>query len=447
MFFASKISLIAVVVFYSNLVVGWQSITSYVDLARTFFEIMALWGFVNYWKKGEKKWLIESGVMLGLAVSTKLLAVGSLFIFSVLIIIHSSLYAKGPPRRSPFGHLRGVKNPKNLFIGLFVYWVICLLIPLPWFVFSYINTGNPIYPLFTDIYKVNFDIGLLNPLRFASETWNVFTSAADPISPIYIIFLPLLLLFLLRHSGKRSQVPSGTWRSASRISMAQRDSGQARMTRLQMIALYSFLAIVVWYLTPRTGGGRFILPYLPAFSIVVAGVIEQLRSPRRSHGFSASWRIQPATIRGDSTWNLCVGLVVLISIISIFYRGIANSKYIPFIIGNQSKDQFLSSNLNFSFGDFYDTDDYFKKHIKPKDTVLLYGFHNLYYVDFPFIDSSWAKKGDEFIYIALQNAPSADATSDVADGLPKRFKDWEFVYINPKTNVRLYSKGGIRWAY
>ena len=38
------------------------------------------------------------------------------------------------------------------------------------------------------------------------------------------------LMLRIRHSGKRSQVPSGTWRSASRISNVVRDSGQARMT-------------------------------------------------------------------------------------------------------------------------------------------------------------------------------------------------------------------------
>ena len=50
LFFSLKISLIAVVIFYSNLVVGWQSITAYVDLARTFFEIMALWAFAKFVK-------------------------------------------------------------------------------------------------------------------------------------------------------------------------------------------------------------------------------------------------------------------------------------------------------------------------------------------------------------------------------------------------------------
>ena len=106
-FFSSKASLIGVVIFYSNLVVGWQSITAYVDLARTFFELLALWGFIKLYKSGEKKWLVESAVMLGLAISTKLLALGSLLIFSLLIIFY-------------FLHVK--KNLNNLFIGLFVYW-------------------------------------------------------------------------------------------------------------------------------------------------------------------------------------------------------------------------------------------------------------------------------------------------------------------------------------
>jgi len=49
-FFNPVISWIAVVVFYSNLVVGWESITAYIDLTRTFFEILALWGFINWWE-------------------------------------------------------------------------------------------------------------------------------------------------------------------------------------------------------------------------------------------------------------------------------------------------------------------------------------------------------------------------------------------------------------
>ena len=371
--FDRKLSIIAVIIFYSNLVVGWQSITAYVDLARTFFEIIALWGFINFLEGENKKWLIVSAVMIGLATSVKILALGSLFIFLTLIIY--------------FGILNHHK-PRKIVNQISIFLLFSLLIPFPWFIFSFLNTGNPFYPLFTNIYPVSFSLNLLNPFNFLTELWSLLIRSADPVSPLYLIFLPLIAVYFIKFS-KTSK----------------------------FIGLYSMLAVLVWYFTPRTGGGRFILPYLPAFSILVVQVIAIFEK-------KVEFR------------RLFLVLVVGISLSSIIYREVANAKFIPVILGRESKNQFLSNHLNFSFGDFYDTDGYFKKNITSKDTVLLYGFHNLYYVDFPFVDSSWVKKGNKFNYIATQNSD-----------LPKRFSNWDLVYYNSKTHVNLYSLGGIKWVY
>ena len=372
-FFDRKLSIIAVIIFYSNLVVGWQSTTAYIDLARTFFEIMALWGFINFLQNKNKKWLVESAVMLGLAISTKLLAFGSLLIFTILICY---FFAKAK------------KKTSYIITNILVYLCISLLIPLPWFVFSFVHTGNPFYPLFTGIYPVSFSLGLLNPLTFLKEVLNLLIRSADPISPLYLIFLPLIVIYFRKFPKT-----------------------------LKFIGLYCLFAILVWYFTPRTGGGRFILPYLPAFSILVVWVIKTFENKKEFK-------------------YLFMSLVILISLTSITYRGVANAKFVPVIFGKESKSHFLSNHLNFSFGDFYDTDGYFKKNITSKSTVLLYGFHNLYYVNFPFIDSSWVKKGDVLNYIAAQNSD-----------LPKRFSNWDLIYYNPKTRVSLYSLGGLKWTY
>ncbi len=352
-FLSKTYSFLVLALFYSNLVAGWMSITAYVDLTRTFFEVMALWGLVEWFEKKKKKWLILSAVMLGLAVSAKLLALGSLLIFSILIIIFT----------------RKITN-------IFIYSFFALLIPLPWFIFSYIHTGSPIYPFFSNIYPVKVNFSLFNPLTLS-----------DPISPLYIIFLPLIIFFYKR-VGKASKV----------------------------VFLYSFLAIIVFYLSPQTGGGRFVLPYLPAFSLIAVVVINKIRKVKLRY--------------------VLISSIIFFGLFSIVYRGAANLKYIPAILGKESKSQFLSRYLNFSFGDFYDIDGYFEKKIKMNDKVLLYGFHNLYYINFPFIDSSFVKKGDLFNYIAVQK-----------DSLPKRFKFWKLIYYNNKTNVKLYSLGGIKWTY
>ena len=352
-FLSKTYSLLALVLFYSNLIVGWISISAYIDLARTFFEIMALWGFVNWIEKKEKKWLIISAILLGLAISTKLLALGSLLIFAILIVIFT----------------RKINN-------ILIYCFCALIIPLPWFIFSYIYTGNPVYPFFTSIYPVKFTLDLINPL-----------SLSDPISSLYVIFLPITIFIY------------------KKLKLS-----------FKIISLYSFLAIIAWYLTPQTGGGRFILPYLPAFSLMTLVIINMIK------------RI--------ALRSIFIGLIVALALFSIIYRGAANSRHIPVILGRESKSQFLTKYLNFSFGDFYDTDGYFADKIKKEDQVLLYGIHNLYYINFPFIDSSYIKKGDVFNYIAVQGS-----------NFPYRFRFWNLIYYNDKTNIRLYSLGGLRWTY
>ena len=376
-FLNATFSILAVLILYSNLVIGWESITAYNDLSRTFFEIMAFWGFLYWWRKKKTKWLIMSAVMLGLAISTKLLALQSLIIFAVLIVFkyrHDIL-----------------NNYKNIIKNLAVFISFSILIPSPWFILALIDTGNPAYPIFSPIFnEINekvFGISLFNPITIINTYWGVLTKASDPISPIYIIFLPIILLKIKKADSY-----------------------------IKLITLYSVMSFVLWYFTSKVEGSRLLITYLPLVSILVAAILRK--------------------IKNKILLSYLIVLIIMISVSSIGYRGLANLKYVPVILGQQTKSDFLKENLNFSFGDFYDTDGYFKKNVKSSDMILLYGFHNLYYVNFPFIDSSWVKKGDTFNYIAVQN-------SDI----PKRFLDWDLVYSNPTTKVMLYSKGDIKWVY
>lgn len=370
-FFPQNFSLIAVIIFYSNLVVGWESITAYIDLARTFFELMALWGFLNWFDKKNNRWLIISGVMLGFSAAAKSIALESIPIFLLLFLFLNPL------------NKRVIKR----IIDFSIFFIVSLIASAPWFVFSFLNTHNPFYPFFDKTTGVGVNFALPNPLNFVSDFLNLFMYSSDPISPIYLIIIPLTLLFL-KSTG----------------------------IKMRIIFFYTLFALVLWYLTPRIGGGRFILPYLPAFSILAAFTIYKLKT--------------------HAIQYFLIGIVIVISLTSISYRLLANRKYLPVILGQESKTKFLTNNLNFSFGDFYDVDGYFQKNIKNSDNVLLFGFHNLYYVDFPFLDSSWVKKGDTFNYIAVQNS-----------SLPSRFSDWKEIYYNRLTKVKLYSKEGKEWVY
>lgn len=365
-FLNPTLSIFAVAIFYSNLVVGWESISAYIDLGRTFFAILSFLAFFTWFETKQTTWIITTAIMLGLGITAKFLAVADLGIFIPVII------------------WMDWRNIQKLFINLFVFIFVAVVIPMPWWIFSYLQTGNPFYPFFTTLYPFahNFSV---SPVQFITTIWVEFTHSVDPINPMYIAFLPFLFLFKKWDMKK------------------------------VVLGVMGILSIVVWYVSPQTGGGRFLLPYLPVLSILVVFVYQ-----------SFGKRLQKIFI-----------IMLFVSLFSsIFYRGIANAKFVPVILGKETKAAFLTQHLNFSFGDWYDIDGHMARTIKPTDTVLLYGYHNLYYVDFPYIHYTWVKTGDSFNYIATDGS-----------ALPRRFENWQLVYQNPITHLHLYRDGGKVWTY
>ena len=314
-------SMLAVVILSSNLVFGWQSTSAYIDLARTFFEIMALYMFT-------RNKIYKSAIMLGLAASTKLLAFESLPIFWLLIWIKT-------------------KSLKYIIH----YSLFMLLVISPWLLRSYITTGNPVYPFFTPLYTdTQISLDPHNLLK-------LLTHAADPIHPIYLLTL-LLIPFL-----------------------------KIKNYKLKIITVYSLLSLILWILTPNTGGGRFILPYLPALSVVSASVV--------------------------SKTNILTLFIILYSLFSVSYRFAANLKYL------QLKEEILKQELAFDFGDYYDFDHFFK----PSHKVLPIGINNLYY-----IDARIALPNEQFDYILVRG------------NLPPEYQNWKLVSTNGITKSAIYER-------
>jgi len=149
------------------------------------------------------------------------------------------------------------------------------------------------------------------------------------------------------------------------------------------------------------------MPYLPVFYVLAAVTLNKLYKNKIMRNFLLI--------------SMC-----LIALITILYRLAANVKYLPVILGWETRDVFLAKNLNYEFGDFYDVDGYFKTHIKSSDKVLTSGIHNLYYIDFPFVDISWYKKGDFVNYLLVRGQT------------PTGFNLSHLVYENQTTHVKLY---------
>lgn len=180
-YFSEKLSFFAVLIFYGSLVVAWESTVAYIDLIRTFFELMSVWGIINYFETKDRKWILESAVMMGLAISTKMIALTSLPIFIIFFLIFEK------------DKILGIKN-SLLFV------LVALLVSSPWFIFAFLNTSNSLYPLFTQYYPSGVGIEILNFRYLIESFYNLFFNLDDPISPIYIIVLPLFFIYFKKIS-------------------------------------------------------------------------------------------------------------------------------------------------------------------------------------------------------------------------------------------------------
>lgn len=367
--FSSKMSIIACVIFYSNLAVGWESITAFVDLARVFFELLAVFSILNLSKTKEMKWVASAGLMIGFAAATKLLSVVSVFLLLILI---------------NYIVIKDFKNIKNIFFSNAIFLTSVFIVLFPWLLFSYLNTGNPFFPLMSNLLKtIPINLGVVS---FMGYIWNLFLLSNDPISPIYIITLPLIP-FLFKKLNVESKI----------------------------LLIYSVGGIILSYLIPYNDTARYTLPYLAALSVFQLYVLD--------------------IYKGKFTGKVVIGLVLVFSLLSISYRAAANVKFIPVILGIEPKNEFLSKNLNFSFGDFYDVDGNIQK-IVEKNKVLIYGVHNLFYTDFDYVHESWVKPGDRVDYVLVQNGE-----------IPKKFSNSKIVYENALTHVKLYSNKKGAWTY
>jgi len=368
-YFSESWAILVPVIFYSSLVVGWESFSGYIDLARTFFTIIAAYSFVNWNESGEKKYFYYSAIFVGFSVATKLLSFPDLAAYTVLLLF------LGKNSHNLAGRVKNITT----------FIVLALTPVLPYFLFSFIHTGSPVYPLFTN-YPVPGYFEIFNPLFFITSVWQTFANASDLINPIFLAVLPFVIIY-----------------------------SKKLLKEIPIVFLLATSGFVAWYITPQSGGGRYILAYLPIFSIVSIYIIRNL---------SRNWQ------------KIFIAFIVFVAAVSILYRTSANAKFLPLFFHKETMGVFMSKNLQYNLGDFYDIDGYFARKIKPTDKVLLFGFHNLYYVDFPFIDSSWVNKNDLFNFVAVQG-----------NGLPDRFKNWDLVYYNNTTLVRLYSLKGAMWRY
>ena len=126
---------VGALLFMSVPIVVWEAGVAYADLSTGMFVLLAVYAVLNWEQAGERGWLAVAGVMCGFALGTKMLA--------VVPVAAICLWALWAGRSKGWG--TGLKCAA--LAGLFAAFI-----GAPWYVKTWLYTGNPVYPFFFNVF-------------------------------------------------------------------------------------------------------------------------------------------------------------------------------------------------------------------------------------------------------------------------------------------------------
>ena len=197
-----RIGLFAIILFFGSPLTMDMPFSGLVDLPFLVYCTLAVAYFLESKSKIDLRKTVLIGILIGLASATKHL--GILFLIAFVPILFIYLCIKYKSFWKPF-----------VFAWLIVF--IALIVPMPWYLRSWIATGDPMFPFLKDLFNlVNATRGSFSIDSFAHTTYPktvtgflgylwyltfVYTDLRPwfwAINPAYLAFLPvaIILLFL-----------------------------------------------------------------------------------------------------------------------------------------------------------------------------------------------------------------------------------------------------------
>lgn len=161
----TKISLAVVTLVSTFQVISWQSSSFYVDAAKAFWEVLAIYFVVKSIDVHKTKNLIFSALAFSASLATKLF---SIFLYPVYAII---LKISLPKNKKQFW-------PLSFFLSL------TLLFPIHFYINTYLKTGNPFYSFSLHLEKLSEIGGYSNFLSYFLNR-----TATLIFSPLKLIFV------------------------------------------------------------------------------------------------------------------------------------------------------------------------------------------------------------------------------------------------------------------
>lgn len=339
-----KAALLAAIAFAGIPMVLWEATTAYVDLATALYSVLCVFLLFNYFDTNGRRFLVGSAIAAGFAASTKM--TGLALIPLIIIWLIADRYTV---------HKKVELKRALMFAG------IAALVCSPWYIKSFLYTGNPVYPFFYSIFgglnwtasmaksysalQGKFGVGhdfasfvfLPYDLTFYSERF--YDTVGLYVGPILLIALPVLCF--------------------------------AKYSSRKMIGLLGFLLaqLIIWF--KLTQQSRYLITDFAVISALIASVLY----------LDARFKI--------ARFAFTIAFV-FIAFFGIYTLTPAIKSSIPVVLGTESQDQYLSRTL-----DIYNCENYINTNLSQNAKIALYGDTRGFYLNREYI---WADPGHNTIF-------------------------------------------------
>jgi hypothetical protein len=136
-YFSAKVGILAAAAFCCTPFFGSISVRTFVDIATGFYAFLGLYAFLKYVNIDDYKWLMLGCITSGISAATKHSGVIPFVVLSIAIAIVEIKRRK-----------LTIKSIQRIILCYLVF----ILVPMPWYIKSFINTGNPTVIYFTHFF-------------------------------------------------------------------------------------------------------------------------------------------------------------------------------------------------------------------------------------------------------------------------------------------------------
>lgn len=357
--FGRNWGLLGFLIFFSTPVVVRLSTAAYVDLGMVFFSTASILAWIKWQDEDyrDTKWFIISAVCMGLAVGSKYNALIAWFFLNLMVVFYYSRDTKEGLKAVKFG---------------VVFFLVTLLIASPWFIKNYIQTGNPIYPLLNNIFKLLHQTGEASSgiAAAANGSWSssIFQRREIMFGEKFweILFIPVRIFFQGKDSSPQyfDGVLNPIFIVMLPFAFLKNEFGRDRLFFLLFSGFFLLMACFLTIIRIR-----YILPMIPFLTILSVMGIRNL--------IEWTQRLSPPGCR--------IGIIIISSITVVLVA--FNMSYLKdyfcivkparYVFHRETKDEFLTRNVG-----YYPAVKYINKNL-PDDSNIFFMFigRQGYYLD------------------------------------------------------------------